>query len=123
MRPIPEKMRRMMAVDPFYARCCITGKPAGKYVIEWHHNLQYKGRQVNAIFCILPLWEGVHEMIKSNREVRDLVDWIMLGRATDEELRKFQRRDFSFQKARLEKMFGVFDIGTYQQNKFIQKWH
>lgn len=90
MRPIPDRMRAEMQADPFYQRCCLTGKQAGVARIEWHHNLIFAGRQVNEKFCILPLCKTMHSKA-NNVQVRELLDWVMVNRATDEELQRFSK--------------------------------
>lgn len=86
MRKIPPDLRSKMAADPFMKRCCITGSTWGK--IDWHHNLIYAGRQVNEDWAILPLLRSVHDRI-SDPEIKDKCDWVMLNRATDEQLEPY----------------------------------
>lgn len=88
-------------------RCAITGVTAGK--IDWHHNLIFAGRQVNEDWAIIPLLKGVHDALPGNQEFRDRCDWIMLNRATDEQLRPYckainyiRRRDI------LNKRYGAY---------------
>ena len=78
-----------MDVDPYYERCCVTNEPKWRVKIDWHHNFESylhgnKGR-VNEAWCILPIADWVHAMA-DRREVRELLDWIMLNRATDDVL-------------------------------------
>lgn len=75
-----------MASDAFYERCCVTGVLATEQKVEWHHNLIYQGRQVQEKWAILPILYTIHEKA-NNRKVRQVLDWIMLNRATEEELR------------------------------------
>lgn len=86
-KPIPQKLKERMEADPYYERCCVTNEPKWRVKIDWHHNFESylhgnKGR-VNEAWCILPLASHVHAMA-DRREVRELLDWIMLNRATDE---------------------------------------
>jgi len=53
--------------------------------IEWHHNLIFAGKQVQARFCILPICKQIHDLA-DRKDVRERLDWIMLNRATDDEL-------------------------------------
>lgn len=92
-----------MNADPWMHRCAITGTPHGK--IEWHHNLIHAGRQVNEDWAIIPLYEDVHDAIEGDMELKERVDWIMLNRATDEQLAPYckainyiRRRDTLNQK-------------------------
>jgi hypothetical protein len=101
MRPIPPQLRKQMADDEYYKECCLGGSCDGK--VEWHHNLIYAGRQVNEKFCILPLCEFHHDNIAWFKE---LVDWHMLNRATDEELKAYSKAvDYIAMRERLNKKF------------------
>lgn len=85
---IPVKLRAEMDADPWMHRCCVTGATLGK--IDWHHNLIFAGKQVNERWCILPLSKRVHD--RANRkDVRDILDWIMLNRAKPSDLGKYSK--------------------------------
>lgn len=103
--PIPPKMRLEMANDPFYSRCAITGASVN---INWHHNLEYKGKRVNEKFAIIPLTKWVHDNIATHKEK---VDWLMVNRATDEELKKYSKAvDYIALRERLNKKYGNYYI-------------
>ena len=105
MRKIPLKLREEMENDPYYKKCCVTGTSSGK--IDWHHNMTYAGRQVNAKFCILPLSKSVHDDIVKHKE---RCDWIMLNRATDEELRFYSKAiDYKRLKEKLNAKYGIYN--------------
>ena len=102
MRKIPKQLMEDMANDKFYKQCCITGRTDEK--IEWHHNLIYAGRQVNEKWCILPLLKSVHRDIVKYKEA---CDWIMLNRATDEELERYSKAiNYKRERDRLNKIYG-----------------
>lgn len=88
MRPIPEKLKQEMADDKYYETCCIAfiGNCSGR--IEWHHNLIFGGSQVNEKFCILPTCQA-HHKIADRKDIKDMLNWVMLNRATDDELLPF----------------------------------
>ncbi len=90
MNNIPTKLRFELANDPFYKVCVITGLGTGK--IEWHHNLIFAGRQVQEKFAILPLMDYIHEKARLSH-VKDILDWIMLNRATTEELERYSKAE------------------------------
>jgi len=69
-------------------RCCITGTTYEK--IDWHHNLIFAGRQVDEPWAILPLARSIHDRI-NEPEIKDKCDWVMLNRATDEQLLKYSK--------------------------------
>lgn len=91
-----------MANDPFYKKCCISGSTSEK--IEWHHNLIYAGKQVQEKWCILPLAKSIHDKIEI---YKDQVDWLMLNRATDNELARYSKViDLKAKRERLNKIYG-----------------
>lgn len=95
-------MRKEMEQDPFYAQCCITGRTNEK--IEWHHNLIYAGKKVQKKFCILPLVKSIHDNVFRHK---NLCDWIMLNRATDEEIKSISKSiDYEFRRDALNAKFG-----------------
>ena len=81
MRPIPLELRERLASKKYYKRCALCHAEG----VQWHHNLIYAGRQVNAEFCIIPLCPSCHAQAR-NKEVKEKLDWIMLNRADNEEL-------------------------------------
>ena len=106
MNNIPNKLKEEMAADPFYQRCCITGSLASATKVEWHHNLIFAGRQVQEKFAILPIRSDIHERIFAYKEE---ADWIMLNRATEEQLKKYSRAVNLFEKRdRLNKKYGTY---------------
>lgn len=106
MRKIEPALRQEMEADPFYSKCCITGLSNKAVKIDWHHNLIYGGKQVNAKFCILPLADFVHRNIVKYKEK---CNWIMLNRATEEELEKYSKAiDYKRMKEVLNKKYGKY---------------
>lgn len=105
MRPIPIKLRQEMSEDPFMHSCCLSkyGEDcSGK--IEWHHNLQFAGRQQNVKFAILGLCKFHHDKIAYFKEK---VDWVMVNRASDDELRSYSKAiDYIALRERLNKKYG-----------------
>lgn len=106
MRKIPDALREKMAADPFMKKCCITGSRSEK--IDWHHNLIFAGRQVNEDWAILPLARSVHDRI-SDPAIKEKCDWIMLNRATDEQLRPYCKAiDLIRRRTILNKKYGAY---------------
>ncbi len=96
-----------MANDPYYKKCAVTGTTSEK--IDWHHNLIFAGRQVNERWCIIPLAKSVHDKIE---RYKDKVDWIMLNRATDEELERYSKViNLKDKRDRLNKTYGNYSQG------------
>lgn len=104
-KPIPKKLREKMEANPFYHKCCITGTKRGIAKIEWHHNFKWKGERLNEEWCILPVREDVHKKADT-REVREVLDWIMMNRADEETLRKYSKaEDLIAKRDRLNKKY------------------
>lgn len=121
MNNIPLKLRKEMADDPFYTRCVVTGV-GGK--IEWHHNLIVSGNQLQRKWAILPLAPMVHAKA-DNTEVREILDWIMLNRASQRELGEFGMATYGrlvYLRQRLnEKFLGPWRRGIYKSYYAIKK--
>lgn len=93
-----------MARDPFYKKCCISGRLATNTKIEWHHNLIFAGKQVQEKWCILPLAEELHHNIVKYKEK---CNWIMLNRATDADLERFSKAvNYKAMRDNLNKKYG-----------------
>ena len=95
-KPIPEKLKQRMDADPYYHRCCVTGTPDYREKVDWHHHFETylhgnRGR-LNEAWCILPLVWWVHAKAEQP-QVKMYLDWIMLNRATDEQLRHWSVQD------------------------------
>lgn len=102
-----------MSDDVFYKNCCYsvyTGDENCSGKIEWHHNLKWAGTRVNEIFAILPVCQ-YHHRLADTTEVRMKLDWIMLNRATDDELQTYSKAENYFEKKkRLNEQYGKLDI-------------
>lgn len=107
MTPIPAKLRKEMAEDPFYKACCFHRINHGPRIkIEWHHNLIYAGSQLQEKWCILPICEPIHKQA-DHHSIREELDWIMLNRADDETLKKYSKAvDLVAKRDRLNKRYG-----------------
>lgn len=104
MSKIPEEIKREMENDPFYKKCCIGNHECSGRV-EWHHNLIYKGKQVQEKWCILPVCHYHHEHEKDT-ELGEMLDFIMLSRATQDDLKRFSKViDYTYQLARLSEIY------------------
>jgi hypothetical protein len=104
MSPIPPKLKQQMAADPWYKRCCITGRTED---IEWHHAHQFSGRQTQEYWCIVPLNKEVHKNIRSWRTEREMVDIIILCRADEATLKKYSKAEnLVFKRDYLLKKYG-----------------
>lgn len=119
MKKIPTKLRNEMDRDTFYSRCCLTGRGIktenrfNEERIEWHHNLIFAGSQVNEKWCILPVMKKLHDAEK-RPHIKERLNWIMLNRATDEELERYSKlTDYKHERDKLNNKFGVWQPNTY----------
>lgn len=100
-----------MDLKPEYHRCMVTGMAHEK--IDWHHNLIFAGSQVNEEWCIIPLLHSVHE-IEKRPHIKEILNWIMLNRATDEELERYSKaRDLKGERDKLNSKLGIWQPNTY----------
>ena len=114
MSKIPKKLRDQLALDPFYRTCCITGLPGSSWDrIEWHHNLIHAGKQVQAEFAILPVKHSIH-MLATNPIIKERMDWVMLNRASENEIRQYSKVvDFASRRRYLNEIFGPWNPHAY----------
>jgi len=100
---IPKKVVAVLKADPFMAQCCICGATP-----QWHHNFEYGRKAVNEPWCILPLCVVHHQGVREIK-YRRLLDWAMLNRATDEELKKYSKAmNYKSKRSWLNMLFGQF---------------
>lgn len=100
-----------MADDPFYLRCCISGDYATRTdPIEWHHNLIYGGKQVQARFAILPIKRSLHRQANLKR-MRQQLDWVMWNRASEAEITRYSKaQNYHLYLMTLNAMFGDWSV-------------
>jgi len=99
MRPIPPKLRRELADDPFMKSCCICGDQK----VEFDHVFVYSGSQINERWAIVPLCYLHH---RGGKLDRPRTQYISLQRATDEDLAKYPKRDWRQLKKYLDAQYG-----------------
>lgn len=95
MRPIPMKLRKEIAADPWMKICChpdCSRKP------EWEHAWIYAGKQINEKWAIIPVCEYHH---RGPGLDKDFNRRIALSRATDADLAKYPKRNWTQEKIRL----------------------
>ena len=105
---IPLKLREELATDPYYKKCCLTGTMSEK--IDWHHNFNFAGKNINENWCILPLANSIHQYHKGiTSDVKEKLNWIMYNRADDETLKRYSKaKDLIKEKLRLNKKYGNY---------------
>lgn len=102
---IPPKLRQELSKDPFYKKCCITGRTDGK--IDWHHNMTWGGPNLQEKFAILPVHKDIHEYHrKITSEVKEKLNWIMVNRMSEKELDYYSKAiDYKLLKIKLNKKY------------------
>lgn len=82
---IPIKLREELSKDPYYKKCCLTGRTDGK--IDWHHNLEWQGKNLQEKFAILPVHNDIHQYHRGiTSEVKLQLNKIMASRMSEAEL-------------------------------------
>jgi len=112
MRPIPKKLLKEILEDRFYQKCCVTGQNN----VRLHHNFIYSGKQVNEKWCILPLSDEIHD-IEKRKDIKEILNWIMYNRATDEELLKYSKVvNYIERKEMSNLLFGKYKHNWYEKS-------
>lgn len=102
MRPIPEKIKKEISKNKYYAKCARQSAECdGRITIE--HAMIYAGRQVNEIWALIPLCWYHHLGSGLNKRINE---FLALQRATEDELDKYNKSDFRQKREYLRKRFG-----------------
>ena len=113
---IPLFMRKEMEQDTFYSTCALYGQHnhvcGGS--ITWEHALRYAGKSIQEPWAIVPLCERGHAVNNyqdAGTMIKELNQWVAFNRATDNDLAHYPKAtpSFPFEKARLNKKYGVYD--------------
>lgn len=101
MTKIPEELRNEMANDPYYQKCARSSEHNCSGRITWEHAWQYAGKQIQEKWAIIPLCE-FHHAVNLYQDGGDLNkkenQRISLLRATKEDLKKYPKKDWEFEK-------------------------
>lgn len=87
MRPIPAKLRKELANDPYYS-VCARANAVCEGRITWHHPFKYAGRQINEAWAIQPLCHYHHQGKGFDKEKSE---YLALQRATMDDLLKYPK--------------------------------
>lgn len=102
MRPIPPKLRKSLADDPYYSRCARRDEGTCRGRITWEHCFTFAGKQINELWAIIPLcW---HHHLGAGLD-KDYNRFIALNRATDSELAKYPKVKWQQLRQYLHKQF------------------
>lgn len=113
MTPVPPKLRKQLAADPEYQVCSLYGYHECGGRITWEHAIIYAGRQVQERWAIIPLCARGQEVdqYQDDRTMNKQMNrWVALNRASDEDLARFDRAPFRFERDRLNATFGEWGL-------------
>lgn len=104
MRFIPLDILKEFLDNPINKNCALCSKSS----VQIHHNLIYGGSQVSDIWTLIALCSDCHS-IEKRKDIKEKLDWIMLCKGTDEQLKQYSKIDNLIEKrARLIEKFGSF---------------
>ena len=111
MRPISERIKRIIDTDPFYKKCA-RGNHECSGRITMEHALIYAGRQVDEVWAIVPICEFHHAVgpFQDGGDLQKEVNvWIALNRATDSELMLYSKAvNYVRERERLTEKYGEY---------------
>lgn len=90
MNNLPARLRKDLANDPSYKKCCFIFEHLCSGKIEWHHNLIFGGRQVQDKRFIMPICQNIHDKAR-NTLIKELLDLIMLDNLSYDELKEISK--------------------------------
>lgn len=121
MTPIPPKLRKLLAADPEYYRCCLLGYSECGGRINWHHAITFKGRQLQERWAILPTCErhhGTGKWLDAGTFDQEILLWVALNRASEEDLWAISRAvNYPRERYRLNSKFGPYIAPTLEAAK------
>lgn len=94
MTPIPPTLRKQMSEDEYYTRCVRANSDCGGR-ITWEHAWIYGGRQIQEKWAIIPLCVAHHLGDKLDKHENQR---IALRRATEEDLLKYPKKDWEYER-------------------------
>lgn len=101
--PIPPDVLKKLKADPFMKTCCVCGATP-----QWHHQIISAGKSLNKAWAILPLCAAHHRSV-NRRKIHQLMDWVVLNRATDSEIEACSSiMNYKARKKWLNKQYGEF---------------
>ena len=94
MTPIPPKLRKEMSEDEYYTRCVRANfECSGR--VTWEHAWIYGGRQIQEKWAIIPLCVFHHLGAGLNKKENQKIS---LLRATEEDLLKYPKKDWNYER-------------------------
>ena len=103
MKPISQKFRKKIAVDPFFKKCVRKGSDcSGRITVE--HVFIYAGSQIDDYWNFLPLCWYHHLGAGLNKRLNE---YLAIMRATPEDLAKYPRVDWAQKLSYLKKILDL----------------
>ena len=120
MRSIPQKLRKDMSQDPYYKTCARAADGGCDGRVTWEHAIEFRGRQLNEKWAIIPLCEYHHSVDKyqdTGGLDKEINVHIAINRATDDELIAVSRSvDYIALRERLNKKYRLGVAAVDQTN-------
>lgn len=70
MRKISPETKAILKRDVYMKRCCLCGR----LDVEWHHAVEYQGRQSDDPKSIMPLCKGCHANA-DDKLIKEEIEW------------------------------------------------
>lgn len=104
MRPLSYRVRKVINTDPFYRTCVITGwtdqyckSIRSKLYISIEHALEYAGKQIDEPWALVGLRNDLNTSAMP-LERKEKCRIVCLVRATENDLKKYPKKDWSQMK-------------------------
>jgi hypothetical protein len=92
MNSMPPKLREELSRDPEYQRCARACEGTCSGRITWEHCWEYKGKQIQARFAIIPLCWYHHLGAGLNKLWNR---WHSINRMTEADEKEYSRKNWS----------------------------
>lgn len=92
---IPQRVKKLLRNDERMTKC----ERCGASPVEWHHVYQYAGKQIQEYFNIAAACKKCHDKATPHKngykqEIREYFEWKALQRMTDEDIKKYWKKDW-----------------------------
>jgi hypothetical protein len=90
MRAISAKIKKILLADEHMKKCVLCESSS----VQFHHVFIYSGRQIDEAWAISPLCQQCHKKAHSDRYIKAIVENNALSKTTEEDLKKYPRKDW-----------------------------
>lgn len=108
-RRLTNKVKQKIGTDKYYQKCARSDEGDCQGRITMEHALYYAGHRLDELWAIIPICayhHGVDQFQDCGKIDKRKHEWIALNRATDEELKKYERANFKNKRDLLNKTYG-----------------